>query len=95
MTNNNRDILIHNLKIRGEKTQIIKTCEEMSELQTALLHYCNGKDSVKHVTEEIADVLVMIEQLKIIFNVSEKEVEEIMEYKILREKTRIDGEHKR
>ena len=89
-----RNDLINNLKIRGEKTQIIKTCEEMSELQTALLHYCNGKDSVHHVTEEIADVLVMIEQLKIIFNVSEKEVGEIMEYKILREKERIRGEIK-
>ena len=90
-----REDLLNNLKIRGGKTQIIKTCEEMSELQTALLHYCNGKDSVSHVTEEIADVLVMIEQLKIIFNVSDKDVEEIMEYKILREKARILGETKR
>lgn len=90
-----REDLLNNLKIRGGKTQIIKTCEEMSELQTALLHYCNGKDSVNHVTEEIADVLVMIEQLKIIFNVSEKDVEEIMEYKILREKARILGGTKR
>lgn len=86
--------LVNNLKIRGEKTQIIKTCEEMSELQSALLHYCNGKDSVAHVTEEIADVLVMIEQLKIIFNISEKEVEDIMDYKILREKERINGKIK-
>lgn len=84
--------LVNNLKIRGEKTQIIKTCEEMSELQSALLHFCNGKDSVTHVTEEIADVLVMIEQLKIIFNIHDEELEDIMSYKILREKDRILGE---
>ena len=50
----------------GETHQIIKTIEELSELQQALCKFLDGK---KHnVEEEMADVGIMLEQLKLIFN---------------------------
>jgi len=41
----------------------LKICEELSELQTAILHYCDGKIEYDSVVEEIADVSIQIEKL--------------------------------
>lgn len=54
----------------GEKSQIIKCIEEMSELQKCLCKLLlNDKESglIGDIAEEIADVEIMIEQLKIFF----------------------------
>lgn len=40
--------------------------EEMSELTQAIMHFRRGRES--NIPEEIADVEIMLEQLKIIYN---------------------------
>ena len=64
--------------------------EEMSELQKAILkHRRNPSEEMrKDIIDEIADVSIMIEQLKIIYSCS-KEVDERMDYKINRQIKRI------
>lgn len=57
---------------RGERAQIIKAVEEMSELTHALCRYI-GEEKPKaadivNACEEIADVEIMLEQMKIIFD---------------------------
>lgn len=49
---------------------IIKTCEEMGELIQALSKYTRGKWKINKVSEEIADVEIMLEHLKGIFSIS-------------------------
>lgn len=82
-----REKILKILKYKGERTQILKSLEEMAELQSALLHAMNGTDSVSHVREEIADVCVMMEHLKIIFNL--QDCEERAEAKLDRELERM------
>lgn len=51
----------------GEKAQTVKAVEELSELTKELCKvFCNQADT-DHIAEEIADVEIMIEQLKRIY----------------------------
>lgn len=51
----------------GPETQINQAVEEMAELTAALNHYRRGKIDKDAVASEIADVIIMMEQLSIIF----------------------------
>lgn len=75
----------------GLPNQILKTCEELSELSTALLHYYNkngGEIAKLTVVEEITDVYVMLEQIKDFF-ASDTLFHNLVEYKTIRELKRI------
>lgn len=63
----------------GEKHQKDKAIEELQELASAI--YDNDKE---HVTEEIADVLIMIEQMQLIFGITNDDIQKIKEFKIKR-----------
>ncbi len=51
----------------GEKKQIRKMVEECIELSQALIHLPDGKSTQAECCDEIADVLIMAEQMKTIF----------------------------
>lgn len=74
----------------GEEPQIDKAIEEMAELTQALLK-CrlekNGKN-MANVAEEIADVLIMVEQLIMIYD-NEEEVDKHTNNKIARLEQRL------
>ena len=56
-------------------------------------NYSNFTDELKeHITEEIADVKLMLNQFKRYYNISDKEIEEVMQYKADRQLKRIDKE---
>ena len=55
--------------------------EEMSELQKELCKHFRGKTREDWISEEIADVEIILEQIKLIFNI-ENEVQEMKEFKI-------------
>jgi NTP pyrophosphatase (non-canonical NTP hydrolase) len=54
----------------GEELQVNLAIEEMSELTHALLKYRRrpSEDREDHVREEIADVLIMLDQLLLIYD---------------------------
>ena len=52
----------------GEQMQIIIAIEELSELQKELTKFIRGQADERHINEEMADVEIMLEQLKIIFD---------------------------
>ena len=69
------DIERQAIEYYGEDSQIDKAIEEMSELIKALLKERRAQceiHEVTNVTEEMADVEIMMDQLKIIFNNSEQ-----------------------
>lgn len=74
------------LKRHGEKKQTLKSIEEMAELQNVLLHVIDGRDSVDHVREEIADVSLMMKQMQIVFNLPDAKLNERMQEKAERGK---------
>lgn len=82
------------LKVYGIETQINMVFEEMSELQKGLCKYLRGKEPIVQklrIAEELADVEIMLEQMKYILGL-EKAVHNHKEYKIFRLKQRLDKE---
>ena len=74
----------------GTKMQQDIAIEELSELQKAILKHrrYKNKETEKCIIDEIADVSIMLEQLKIIYSCS-NEVEERIDFKIDRQIKRI------
>jgi NTP pyrophosphatase (non-canonical NTP hydrolase) len=75
------EILTAAIKTFGEKAQEEMAIEECSELIQAISHKHRGREH--NIAEEIADVEIMLEQLKIINN-CQKDVESIRQQKIER-----------
>lgn len=67
----------------GAKNQIIVAIEELSELQKELCKYLRDKTNIRNISEEMADVEIMLEQLKLIFE-NETPVSIEKEYKLAR-----------
>ena len=61
---NNAEVLQRALDTYGSTLQIVVMMEEMSELQKELCKYLRGKYSPANIAEEIADVEIMLEQMK-------------------------------
>lgn len=88
MNKQQREILKDAIDTFGCNLQKIVAIEEMSELQKELTKDIRFKGSRNNITEEIADVLIMIEQLKMMFAIDDSEIEEFIDSKICRlEKT--------
>lgn len=51
----------------GKGDQITMLFEEMAELQNAVCKHGRGRSTAAEIAEEIADVEIMLEQMKIIF----------------------------
>ncbi len=51
--------------------QIIIAFEEMAELQKELSKYLRGRENITEIAEEIADVTIMLEQMKLLFNIED------------------------
>ena len=77
----------------GPELQKTVAIEEMSELQKEICKDLRGNMSALHMAEEIADVEIMLEQLKIMYN-NEKLVEVYKHRKLERLKERIDQVYK-
>lgn len=75
----------------GIDAQVIKSVEELAELQKELCKFLNDDGTMKNIIEEIADVKVMIEQIELIFECKDK-VKLIKKAKIQRLSDRLDAE---
>lgn len=75
----------------GETAQLDMVVEECSELIKAVQKYKRKKDrpQVENLIEETVDVLIMIEQLKIIFGISSEVIHQLAEAKISRLKLKL------
>jgi NTP pyrophosphatase (non-canonical NTP hydrolase) len=76
------------IKDWGVSAQIKMMYEEGGELITALAQFDRGRNTIEDVATEIADVMVVCEQLALIFG--EELVQEKYDYKIARLKERLD-----
>ena len=78
------------MKKWGDGAQMLVAIEEMAELQKELCKEFRGDTSVQNIADEIADVTIMLEQLRLMFDCNEI-VCSRMDYKIQRLKERIAG----
>lgn len=78
------------IKKHGISNQLKKLSEEVFELQEAIINYidCDYIDCTEHldhITEEFADVMVLLNQIKEAYKLDEDEIMNIMKLKIDRQ----------
>ena len=79
----------------GIRKQIKKLSEEVFELQEAVIEQEQElfiKDKTDHVAEELADVMLLWEQIRLHYDVQSQVVRGIMMEKVERQLKRIEGE---
>lgn len=82
LINENKKIYLKAIEEFGANKQIVVAIEELSELQKELCKFLRY-ETTTNLSEEIADVGIMLEQLKIIFGIEEV-VEQDKRFKINR-----------
>ena len=70
-----RELVLQNaIYIYGEESQMRMMIEEMSELTKELCKLFRGEGNTGHILEEMADVQIMLDQMRMIFgDTSEQE----------------------
>ena len=66
-----RPLLTQAIERFGQEAQERMMFEEMSELQKAICKLSRGKGSIDDIAQEIADVEIMLEQMKILYQCEE------------------------
>ena len=77
----------------GFDNQVGQTAEEACELVVAIHKYKRHptQENIIAVMEEIADVFIMIEQMRFFLNISEDGIQKIIDEKITRQLQRIEN----
>ena len=78
------------IRKNGKAMQTVVAIEEMSELQKELSKFIRGKGDRENLIEEVADVLVMITQIQLMYHIPDDEVEKVMHFKLNRLKERME-----
>jgi ribosomal protein S13 len=86
-----KDVYNKAKQVYGIDAQVTKAVEELAELQKELCKFLLDDGNMEHITEEIADVKVMIEQLELIFE-CKAAVKTVKDSKILRLSAKLDAE---
>lgn len=91
MTEEERKTFLDALRVFGSQNQITVALEEMSELQKEFCKYLRNDSSFSYanIAEEMADVEIMLDQMKILFQL-DSAVKEQHQYKVKRLRERID-----
>lgn len=92
MTQTEKDLYERNIQYHGIEQETTIAMEECSELIQAISkckrYGCIDKYR-ENLIEEIADVLFAIDELKLIYNISNESISKIKLYKIIRQDYRI------
>lgn len=84
------EVLRSAVEVWGEDLQIDIAIEELSELTTELARRQRGRDSYSAIVEEIADVQLCLDQLKLMYN--RESVEMAEQSKVERLKQRVEAD---
>ncbi len=76
----------------GIKNQLRQLAEECSELSVEALHYIREGKGIERIFEEIADVLIMIQQIIYLIGHGYEDIEKYAEFKLDRQSRRIERE---
>lgn len=87
---NDFEILQEAIDRYGTDAQLKMVLEEMSELQKEICKFWRGKNNREQIAEEVADVEIMLEQVRIIFQI-EDVVDDYISQKISRLRDRLSA----
>lgn len=74
----------------GLKNQLKQLAEECCELSIEALHYTRERGGTERISEEIVDVLIMIQQIIYLLRNDTEKLEKYADYKMDRQLGRID-----
>ena len=77
----NKEIVARSLETYGNGIQLVVCMEELSELTQAISKEIQGKDNRNNVIEEMADVLICLEILKQVFEITDEDIDSWIKYK--------------
>ena len=75
-------VLLNAIDKWGCQSQIFMAIEEMAELTKELSKWYRKEESTEKILEEIADVIIMIEQIKIMFAFRDSDIQDAINKKI-------------
>ena len=93
MTKEQTQVLRHAIAVYGPRRQALKALEELGELTQALCKWLGGDDpddSREHLYEEMADVEIMLAQLRAMTG-ADRDVDAWVALKVARLKERLDA----
>lgn len=64
-------------EVNGLDKQLVVAVEELSEVQKEICKVLRGEGSMAHLAEEIADATIMLEQLRLFFDINQKVCEQM------------------
>ena len=74
----------------GKANQLVVALEELSECQKEICKTMRGETNLDHLAEEIADATIMLEQIRLIFNLNDLVCEK-MDQKVKRLDDKLRG----
>lgn len=89
---NMKEDLLKIINTYGIENQLKYIHSEYFELDEAILNYITRDEDREHIAEELSDCFVMLKQFQYYYGIEDKDIEEIMKYKIKRQLERIDKE---
>ncbi len=91
MKNNYIQILTETIDTFGHRMQTMVAIEEMSELTKELVKHMRGRDNRDAIAEEIADVEIMLCQLRLMHGIKTTDIDALIAGKINRLKNKLEG----
>lgn len=88
----NQDVLKKAIQTYGPSMQMNIAIEEMSELIKEICKFKRGNLNTEPIVEEIADVYIMLEQLKMMFAIENEVLQVLIDSKINRLEERLKHE---
>lgn len=84
MKESHKEILTENIRLHGARMRSAMAVEEMAELTKELMKNIRGDDNRAHIVEEMADVYIVLNGLRILFDITGAEIDDVMDYKMAR-----------
>ena len=78
----------------GWNNQLKQLAEECSELSVESLHYTRERGGTERISEEMVDVLIMIQQIIYLLKNDTEKLEKYADFKLDRQLSRIEKEQK-
>ena len=70
-----KKIIMQSIAHYGQQKQAVVCMEECSELIQAISKELRGKSDLDHLTEEMADVAICLEMMKLLFNIKQEDID--------------------
>ena len=89
MTSKDKSNLYKTLIAKYGILQMVIAIEELSELQKELCKALRDNTNIDNLVEEMADVYIMLQQMKLFFGINQRQINKIKNEKLERTKNRL------